>query len=64
MKLVYRTPQLIHCGRSTYRGGLVFAAFQDLDHALIIVGCTEFVLQSALASGIEDTLSSVAAYRC
>lgn len=64
MKLVYRTPQLIHRGRDTDRSGLVFTTFQDLDHALIIFGCTEFVLQSALASGIKDTLGSVAVYKC
>jgi hypothetical protein len=40
--------------------GLVLAAFKDLDHAFVLVGCAELVLQSGLAGSVQDTLSAVA----
>jgi hypothetical protein len=44
----------------TYGGGLEFTALEDLDHDSVLVGCAEFVLESTLASGVENTLGSVA----
>lgn len=46
--------------RRTNRAGLVLATLQDLDHAVIIIGGTELVLQSILAGAVKDALGAVA----
>lgn len=46
--------------RSTNRAGLVLATLQDLDHAIIVIGGAELVLQSILAGTVEDALGAVA----
>lgn len=55
MFIVYETPQLV----DTYSGSLELAALEDLDHDGILVGCAEFVLESGLAGGVENTLGTV-----
>lgn len=45
----------------TYRGGLVGAVLQNLNHALFLLGGTKLALESSLAGSVEDTLGTVAA---
>ena len=45
----------------TYFDFLNRSTLQDLDHTLILIGCSEFVLKSRLGSRIEMALSAVPA---
>jgi len=44
----------------TYGGSLELSALENLNHDSILISCAEFILESTLAGGVEDTLGSVA----
>lgn len=43
----------------THRNRLIFSTFQDLDHAVLLLVGTKFVLQGGLGGTVHDTLGTV-----